>query len=187
MPSNATPRFLVGASNAVVIAVALVGLAACRASGTSAAGGSSSGAPAQGKPSAQTASPKKGPSTCERKLVTADDLSDILTGPLTTKELPGDPQTCEFDTPLFTSVTLTVRSGLGDVTVKTWADGQMPVRASKISGVGDNAVWVDIVHELVATRHNVLCDIQSSGTKGTQPDLQKKFGSLCDKVWAKVK
>jgi hypothetical protein len=37
---------------------------------------------------------------------------------------------------------------------------------------------------LIATKHNVLCDIGSQGTRGSEADLQKKFGQLCDKIWA---
>jgi hypothetical protein len=44
--------------------------------------------------------------------------------------------------------------------------------------------WQSTLHELIATKHNALCDIGSQGTKGTDADLQKKFGQLCDKMWA---
>jgi hypothetical protein len=121
---------------------------------------------------------------CDRKVVVPDDLVNVLSGAITTKTIAGDPQTCQFSTEDFSSVTVTVRPGLGDVTVTQWMNGGVPVNSVPTSGVGDRAVWQSTLKELIATKHNVLCDIQASGGNGTEADLQKKFGQLCDKVWA---
>lgn len=56
--------------------------------------------------------------------------------------------------------------------------------SAPIGGIGDRAVWQDTLQELIATKHNVLCDIGSQGTKGAKADLRKKLGQLCDKIWA---
>jgi hypothetical protein len=124
------------------------------------------------------------PNVCERKIVAPDDLVSVLPGTITVKTLPGDPQTCEFSADGYSSVSITVRPGLGDVTVSEWTGGKMPVDAGNLSGIGDRAAWQSTLKELIATKRNVLCDIGSQGTKGTEADLQKKFGQLCDKIWA---
>src|ERR1700722_4735110 len=101
---------------------------------------------------------------CDRKLLTAADVTDLLGAPVTeTKTIPGDAQTCVFNTGGFNSVSVTIRPGLGDVTVKTWLDGKMPVSAVAQPGVGDRAAWVSDLSEVVATKGNVLCDIQFRG------------------------
>lgn len=121
---------------------------------------------------------------CDSKVVAPDDLVSVLRGTITAKALPGDPQTCEFSAEDLSSVSVTVRPGLGEVTVSDWTGGKAPVDAATIDGIGDRAVWQGTLHELIATRHNVLCDIGSHGTAGTEADLRKKFGQLCDKIWA---
>lgn len=123
-------------------------------------------------------------SVCDSKVVAPDDLTTVLHGTITVKTLPGDPQTCEFSAEALSSVSVTVRPGLGDVTVSDWTGGTAAIDASAIDGIGDRAVWESTLHELIATRHNVLCDIGSQGATGTQADLQKKFAQLCDKIWA---
>ncbi len=124
------------------------------------------------------------PNVCDSKIVAPDDLVDVLSGPITAKTLPGDPQTCEFSANDYSSISITVRPGLGNVTVSEWTGGKMPVDAGMMKGVGDRAAWQSTLHELIATKHNVLCDIGSQGTKGTEADLQEKFGQLCNKIWA---
>jgi hypothetical protein len=121
---------------------------------------------------------------CDRQIIAPADLVSVLSGTITTKTLPGDPQTCEFSADGFSSVSVTVRPGLGDVTVSEWIGGQMPASTGAVDGIGDRAAWQATLHELIATKHNVLCDIGSHGTKGTDTDLKKTFGQLCDKIWA---
>lgn len=124
------------------------------------------------------------PTVCERGVVTAADVSDLVAGPLAMKVVPGDPQSCQFAGANQASMTITVRPGLGDVTVETWAKGKMPVPVTAVPGVGDRAVWQDTLRELIATRRNVLCDVQTTGAAGSPEELQKRFGVLCEKIWA---
>ena len=106
------------------------------------------------------------PNVCESKVVAPDDLASVLSGTITAKTVPGDPQTCEFSADGYSSVSVTVRPGLGDVTVSEWTGGKMPADAGTINGVGDRAAWQRTLHELIATKHNVLCDIGSPGHEG---------------------
>jgi hypothetical protein len=124
------------------------------------------------------------PSVCDSKIVAPDDLASVLRGTITAKTLAGDPQTCKFSAEALSSVSVTVRPGLGDVTVSDWTGGKAAIDAAIIDGIGDRAVWESTLHELIATRHNVLCDIGSQGATGSQADLQKTFAQLCDKIWA---
>ena len=122
---------------------------------------------------------------CDRKLLTASDVTDLLGAPVTeTKTIPGDAQSCVFGTGGFNSVSVTLRPGLGDVTVKTWLDGKMPVSAVPQSGVGDRAAWVADLSEVVATKSNVLCDIQFRGGSTRTAAQQAAIGALCNKVFA---
>jgi hypothetical protein len=127
---------------------------------------------------------KPGSNACDRKLLVPDDFATVLSGTLTSETIPGDPQTCKFKGEGYASVAITVRPGLGDVTVTQWMNGGVPVNSVPASGIGERAVWQSTLKELIATKHNVLCDIQASGGNGTEADLQKRFGQLCDKVWA---
>lgn len=124
---------------------------------------------------------------CDRKLLTAEDAADVLGAPVTgTKSIPGDPQSCQFETAGYNSMTASIRPGLGDVTVQTWLDGKMPLSAVPLSGVGDKAAWVAELGEVVATKGNVLCDIQAgAGAVGSgTSDKQAKAGALCNKIFA---
>lgn len=122
---------------------------------------------------------------CERKLVTQADAAAILGAPtVETTTIAGDPQSCKFNTGGYGSVTMTLRPGLGDVTVQTWLDGRMPVSATAISGVGDRAAWVTDLSEIVATKDNLLCDIQISGSGESKAAVQQKVGALCNTVFA---
>ena len=134
--------------------------------------------------SADHAPPRQTTNVCDSKLVVPEDLASVLSGTITAKTLPGDPQTCEFSADGYSSVSVTVRPGLGDVTVSEWTGGKLPTAAGTVTGIGDRAAWQSTLKELIATKHNVLCDIGSQGTKASQADLQKKFGQLCEKIWA---
>ena len=76
------------------------------------------------------------PNVCDSKIVAPGDLADVLAGPITAKTLPGDPQTCEFSANDYSSISITVRPGLGDVTVSEWTGGKMPVDAGPKSHSG---------------------------------------------------
>jgi len=116
---------------------------------------------------------------CDRHLVTASDAAAILGAPITdTKTLPGDAQTCVFTTAAFSTLTITLRPGLGTVTVATWLGGKMPVGATPLDGVGERAAWVSSLHEVVATKNALLCDVQAGGAS------QAALGALCNKIFA---
>ncbi len=124
------------------------------------------------------------PTVCERKVVTATDVSDLLAGPIAMKVLPGDPQSCMFDGSDGASMTITVRPGLGNVSVDAWTSGKVPVPSVPVTGVGDRAAWQETLRELIATKRNVLCDVQVTGAKASPAELQKRFSALCEKIWA---
>lgn len=122
---------------------------------------------------------------CDRKLLTAADVTDLLGAPVTeSKTIPGDAQTCVFGTSGFNSASVTIRPGVGDMTVKTWLDGKMPVSAVPLSGVGDRAAWVADLSEVVSTKANVLCDIQFRGGGTRNAAQQAAIGALCNKIFA---
>jgi hypothetical protein len=91
-----------------------------------------------------------------------------------------------FSTALQSHITVTVRPGLGNVTVSAWENGQTNVPATPISGVGDRAVWQDSLNEVIATKNNVLCDISVMGPPGTAaPGAQTRLGNLCNTIFAR--
>lgn len=120
---------------------------------------------------------------CDRKLVTPADGAVILGAPVVeTAAIPGDPQSCELKTAGIGSLTISLRPGLGEVTVKTWLDGRMPLAATPLAGVGDRAAWVADLSEVVATKGNVLCDIQTTGGAGSTAVRQQRVGALCNTI-----
>ena len=163
---------------APLAAAAMLAAGACAPSSAASTANSAQGV--------QTAVPANRPAAnvCDRKVVVPDDLVSVLPGAIATKTIAGDPQTCKFSTEGFSSVMVTVRPGLGNVTVSQWAIGKVPVDSSPISGIGDRAIWQSTLKELIATKNNVLCDIGSMGGNGSEADLQKTFGQLCEKIWA---
>jgi hypothetical protein len=155
-------------------AALLVALAGCSKPGP---GNAASSPPSSG--SSAAASAPSG-NACDRKLLTAADVSSILSGPITVGPLEGDPQTCIF-TAGDNRVTVSLRPGVGDATVQTVLSGGENVAATPLSGVGDKAAWTSILHEVNATKNNLLCDIQSAGTAGA---TQQAVGALCNKIFA---
>jgi hypothetical protein len=74
----------------------------------------------------------------------------------------GDAQSCAFEAASFASVTISLRPGVGNTTVVTWASG--------------------------ATRNDVLCDVGAGGPAGgSVPNevVKKRLGELCNKIWSK--
>ncbi len=159
------------------------------------AGGCANGSPkgaaaASGSARAGAAQATAG-NACDRKLLTTADVGGILAAPIIgTKPIPGDPQSCKFDTGASASITVMLRPGLGKTTVDTWKSGRMPVAAAPLAGVGDEAAWVDPLHEVIAEKNNLLCDIQVVGTggdfSGSVADQQQKIGALCNKIFTAV-
>jgi len=156
----------------------LVALAGCSKSTT---GDNASAATASAGVSTPVA-PASAPSgnACDRKLLTAADLSEILKGTIAVGPLQGDPQSCVFTAGDY-QVTVSLRPGLGDTTVKTVLSGGENVSATLMSGVGDKAAWTPALNEVNATKNNLLCDIQSPGNAGA---TQQALGALCNKIFA---
>jgi hypothetical protein len=136
-----------------------------------------------------SAAPNVASSVCDRHILKPEDVAGILSSPITgTQPLPGDAQSCEFTTATFPAIIVSVRPGLGRTTLDAWASGKMPLDSSPLAGVGDAAVWQETLHEVIAQKNAVLCDIQVRGggsdlalnTKG----LPTAVGALCNKIFA---
>lgn len=128
-------------------------------------------------------------SPCEQHLIKADDLARILIAPITAAApVSGDPQSCEYLTASFPAITVSVRPGLGRSTLDAWLSGKMPLRASPLTGVGDAAAWQDTLHEVIARKGGLLCDIQVRGGVGDIAvpieGLPAALGALCNEIFA---
>jgi hypothetical protein len=128
-------------------------------------------------------------SVCDRHILTVEDVGGILSVPITgTRPLPGDAQSCEFTTASFPAIIVSVRPGLGRTTVDAWATGKMPLDSGPLIGVGDAAVWQEILHEAIAQKNAILCDIQVRGGGGdlalSGNALPRAVGALCNKIFA---
>jgi len=122
---------------------------------------------------------------CDRKLVTSADAAEILGEPVASeKVLPGDAQSCVFTTADFTTLTISLRPGLGRVTVEAWAAGKMPVPVTNVSSVGERAVWQSTLKEINAEKNNLLCDIGVVGPGHSAGATPEKLGALCNKIFA---
>lgn len=154
--------------------------------GCSASGQAQPSSGAGQTPATTSASARGAGNPCDRKLVVQADLAGVTTSPvLKVEPLDGDPQSCVFSTALGT-VTVTVRPGLGNVSVSGWEKGQMNAPVTPMAGVGDRAVWQDTMNEVIATKHDVLCDISVMGPPGTAaPGAQKRLGDLCNAIFAR--
>ena len=128
-------------------------------------------------------------SACDRHILKSEDVAGILSAPITgTRPLPGDAQSCEFSTASFPAITVSVRPGLGRTTVEAWATGKMPLTASPLSDVGEAAVWQGSLHEVIAQKNALLCDIQVIGGGSdlalNSNALAAALGALCNKIFA---
>jgi hypothetical protein len=127
-------------------------------------------------------------SACDRGLLTASQVAAALGDPIDgSSPIPGDPESCAFAASGGTTITVTVRRGLGRVTVDSWRRGRMPAPAQSMAGVGDEAVWVGVLREVIAERHDLLCDIQATGplrnagaAAGPERD---RLGALCRRIF----
>jgi hypothetical protein len=147
------------------------------------------------KPSAGATKPNAPAGTpCDRKLVTAEDVAGILTEPITgTKPLTGDPNTCYFITATSESqggpgIRVTVREGAGKGDLEALKSGKMNIEGTPLPGVGDEAMWVNLLKEVHATKNNVLCNtaLDGSAVIGHYTDVDKKLGEICNKIFAKL-
>ncbi len=172
----------------LAIPVLLCALAAC-----------SHGA-ADAQTSAATKSAAAQGNVCDRKLLTPADIAGILSAPVIgTKPLQGDPQTCYFVTGKNDygggKLRVTLRPGLGVVTIATFTSGKMDAYAkwAPLAGVGDGAVWKPDLHEVSAQKNNVLCEVAPSPMSMSnafahagEAAQQQRLGALCNKIFANL-
>jgi len=127
--------------------------------------------------------------TCDAQPVKVKDVAGILVAPITElKPVSGDSQSCEYSTGSFPAITISVRPGLGQSTVDAWIAGSMPLKASPMNGIGDAAVWQPSLHEVIAQKHNLLCDVQVRGGVSDLAlpvdALPGALGALCNRIFA---
>jgi hypothetical protein len=128
-------------------------------------------------------------SACDRHLLKIEDLAGILSIPITQiRPLAGDAQSCEFATAAFPGIVVSVRPDVGRSTLQAWESGKMPFGSVPLAGVGEAAVWQETLHEVVAQKNAVLCDIRVRGG-GSDIAMNAKtlpvaVGALCDKIFA---
>jgi len=116
-------------------------------------------------------------------------MGGLLQAPIThVTAVAGDAQSCAFLTTGFAAITVSVRPGLGRTALDAWIAGKMPLTARPLGNVGDAAVWEDTLHEVIARKDNLLCDIQIRGGSddiAAVPDsLPKALGALCNQIFA---
>jgi predicted small secreted protein len=147
---------------------------------------SSCNKPSQPSLAASTPSPL---SACEALILKTPDVAPLLTAPITrSTSLAGDGQSCAFLTTGFSSITVSVRPGLGRASLDAWSNGRMPLSARPLPGVGEAAVWQETLNEIVAQKNDLLCDIQLRGSgEDIAVDakiLPNELGALCNRIFA---
>jgi hypothetical protein len=128
-------------------------------------------------------------SPCESLILKSSDVGGLLYAPIThATALAGDGQSCAFLTTGFSAITVSVRPGLGKASLDAWSTGKMPLPVRPLSGVGDAAVWQDTLHEVIAQKSDLLCDIQVRGGDDdiavAAAALPEKLGALCNRIFA---
>jgi hypothetical protein len=178
------------------LASALCALAACSQGASTTGNASSNSAPgtapaASGEPAA---APKISGNVCDLKFLAAADIAGVLDKPVSsTKPLAGDAQTCIFTTgaePGAPQLSVGLRAGLGRASIAAYTSGHMDAYSKweSLAGVGDGAVWVPQLHEVVAQQDDVLCDIQPDGLNVAlgSSAAQQKLGALCNTIFARL-
>jgi len=148
-------------------------------------------APGVGTSAAQTAGQSTAVSgnACERKLIAAQDVTGLLGAAVTAyKNIPGDPQTCEFGTATgFSSVTISVRPGHGMAAVGMYTSGKMDEfeKSTPLAGFGDAAVRSLQLNRVVARKGDLLCEVTGPGlAKGADDPAIHALAALCNKIFA---
>ena len=125
---------------------------------------------------------------CERKLIEPEDAAAVLGAPVTaTKTIPGDPQSCQFSTSGFSSVTISLRPGHGKAALGTYTSGKMNdyEKSEPLAGVGDEAVRSLELNRIIARKDDLLCEITGPGVARASGDPRcKNSGALCNKIFA---
>jgi len=179
-----TMSLQVKAVSDVLIRLLAIGLACCAMTGCSK--NAQSGQTDKGKIPGSVPAAR---SVCNPPILKPADVAGLLSAPVTdTRPVPGDPQSCEFTTASFPAIIVSVRPGLGRSTVDAWATGKMPLETRPLAAVGDSAVWQETLHEVIARKNDLLCDIQvrSGGSDlaiGTDV-LPAAVGALCTRIFA---
>ena len=133
------------------------------------------------------------PNVCDDGRISRSDVTGILGSPITgAKAMSGDPASCEFITATSANIAISVRPGMGNVTVGRWLEGRMPLEAIPVDGVGERAVWQSQLHEMIAEQNDVLCDVT---VIGPAPELDAplsaalpiRVGEICTKVFATLR
>ena len=156
-------------------ALAVLSVVACSKSASNSSAGAAATATAASAPAG---------TACDRKLIVAADVAPLLTEAVSSeKTIPGDLQSCEFETAGFSSVQITVRPGLGNAVVAQVKSGATNQTVTPLPGVGDAAVWDPVLKQVTASKNNVLCEIGAMGpsTSGATPE---RVGALCNKIFA---
>jgi hypothetical protein len=122
---------------------------------------------------------------CDEPPLAAGDLKGILRAPITLVEPgPADARTCVFRTDSHARIEVAIRPSGGATTVQRWLEGAMPLEAVPLPGVGDRGAWQRDLHEVIAERGDVLCDVTAVGDKSDFADtasafLESRLGALC--------
>ena len=121
---------------------------------------------------------------CDRKLVTQADIAGLMTEPIANeKSLPGDPNSCVFTTTGFSSVTVSLRPGLGKMSIDLISSGKTNQTVTPLPGVGDRAVWDATLKEVDADKNNNLCVVSAIGPASGNA-TSDKVGAICTKIFA---
>ncbi|HEX3948843.1 MAG TPA: hypothetical protein VHW95_03215 [Steroidobacteraceae bacterium] len=131
-------------------------------------------------------------SPCEALVLKAADFGGLLQAPIThATALAGDGQSCAFLTTGFSAITVSVRPGLGRASLDAWASGKMSLAVTPLSDVGDAAVWQDTLHEIIARKNDLLCDIELRGVREdiavAEDALPHALGALCNRIFAAIR
>jgi len=103
------------------------------------------------------------------------------------KNIPGDPQSCEFSTAGFSSLTISVRPGQGIAAVDMYTSGKMDdfEKSAPLAGVGDAAVRSMQLNRIVARKGDLLCEVTGpGGARGADDPAVHTLGMLCKKIFA---
>lgn len=143
------------------------------------------------QPSASLVPASAPPSPCETLVLKAADFGGLLQAPITrAAALAGDGQSCAFLTTGFSAITVSVRPGLGRASLDAWSAGKMSLAVTPLSDVGDAAVWQDTLHEIIARKNDLLCDIQLRGGSDdiavAKDALPRALGALCNRIFAAI-
>jgi len=125
---------------------------------------------------------------CERNLISAQDVAVLFNEPIAgTRNVPGDPQSCEFNTAGFSSLTVSVRPGHGLAAVGMYTSGKMNEfeKSAPLDGVGDSAVRSLLLDRVIARKGDLLCEVTGPGAakKPDDPAI-RTLGMLCNKIVA---